>query len=73
MRPLGKQGRFMENTADIYAEARKHLVARRSTLIKSPGHGFQDKQMEAHIDLIVRIQSVIEVIDRVAAEQAVSP
>jgi hypothetical protein len=52
-----------------YAEARKHLVERRSALIKSLALSHQDEQMEAHIGLIVRIQSVIDVIDRVSNEE----
>ncbi|MDR3419877.1 MAG: hypothetical protein P4L80_01315 [Xanthobacteraceae bacterium] len=51
------------------ADARKNLVERRNDLIKSLSHSFGGaEQMEAHIDLIVRIQNVVEVIDRVAAE-----
>lgn len=56
-----------------YAEARRLLVERRSGLIKSLGLLHHDEQMEAHIGLIVRIQSVIEVIDRAANEEAGSP
>jgi hypothetical protein len=55
-----------------YAQARKHLVERRSSLIKSLSFAHQDEQMEAHIDLIVRIQSVIDVIDRAATEEVAS-
>ena len=54
---------------NYYAEARKHLVERRTGLIKSLGLSHLDEQMEAHIDLIVRIQSVIDVIDRAAKEE----
>jgi hypothetical protein len=51
------------------ADARKQLVDRRNSLIKSLGHAFGGaEQMEAHIDLIVRVQGVIDVIDKVAAE-----
>jgi len=51
-----------------YADARKHLVERRNGLIKALGRSYQDEQMEAHMDLIVRIQEVIDIIDRVAEE-----
>jgi len=54
---------------NYYAEARKHLVERRTGPIKSLGLSHLDEQMEAHIDLIVRIQSVIDVIDRAAKEE----
>ena len=46
---------------------------RRTALIKSLVFAQQDEQMEAHIDLIVRIQNVIDVIDRVAGEGTGSP
>ena len=55
------------------AAAREHLVERRSALIKSLRFAQQDEQLEAHMDLIVRVQSVIDVIDRIADEEAVSP
>ena len=53
-----------------YAEARKHLVERRNALIKSLELSQQNEQMEAHMDLIVRVQTVIDVIDRVMDEEA---
>ena len=53
-----------------YAKARKHLVERTSAPVKPLGFSYQDEQMEAPTDLIVRIQSVIDVIDRVSAEEA---
>jgi hypothetical protein len=52
-----------------YARARRHLTDRRSGLIKSLAFSSQHEEMEAHMDLIVRIQSVIDVIDRVAKEE----
>lgn len=64
----GAGRREAEMEKDYYAEARKHLVERRTSLIKSLGVSYQAEQMEAHIDLIVRIQSVIDVIDRVGNE-----
>ncbi len=56
-----------------YAATRKHLVERRNALIKSIGFALQAEQMEAHMDLIVRIQKVIDVVDRVIDEEARSP
>jgi len=51
-----------------YADARKQLVDRRDGLIKALGHSLGGtEQMEAHIDLIVRVQGVIDVIDKIAA------
>ena len=49
------------------------LVERRRGLIKSLGFAQQDEQLEAHMDLIVRLQAVIDVIDRVAHEDAGAP
>ena len=53
-----------------FADARKHLVERRNALIRSLGLAHQDEVMEAHIDHIIRIQSVIEVIDKAMDEEA---
>jgi hypothetical protein len=55
---------------DYYSEARRQLVERRTGLIKALARAYHDEQMEAHIDLILRLQSVIDVIDRVAAAEA---
>jgi hypothetical protein len=65
------EGRDMESSH--CASARKHLVERRSALIKSLRVSYQDEQMEAHIGLIVRIQAVIDVIDRASKEETGSP
>jgi len=54
-------------------EARKHLVERRSGLIRSLALSQQNEQMEAHMDLIIRIQRVIDVIDRIEREEPISP
>jgi hypothetical protein len=53
-----------------YAAARKNLVERRDSLIKSMGISGQNEQMEAHMDLIVRVQSVIDVVDKAMNEKA---
>ena len=63
----------MDKGNDTIAAARRHLVERRSALIKSLGLAQQEEQLEAHMDLIVRLQSVIDVIDRIAAEETASP
>ena len=52
-----------------YAAARKHLVERRNALIRSLGLSGQHEQMEAHMDLIVRVQSVIDVVDKAMNEE----
>lgn len=61
----------MENS--VYANARKKLVERRNSRIKSLGFSYHDEQMEAHIGLIMRVQSVIDVIDRISKEEAAPP
>jgi peptidoglycan hydrolase CwlO-like protein len=61
----------MENS--VYANTRKKLAERRSSLIKSVRFSYQDEQMKAHIDVIVRVQGVIDVVDRVSKEEAASP
>ncbi|HTZ03268.1 MAG TPA: hypothetical protein VMC05_13115 [Xanthobacteraceae bacterium] len=60
----------MDKKIDPVAAARSHLLDRRSALIKSLSFAQQDEQLEAHMDLIVRIQAVIDVIERVAREEA---
>jgi hypothetical protein len=55
------------------AEARKLLVERRSGLIRSLRLSQQSEEMEAHMDLIVRVQQVIDVIDRIDREEQTSP
>ena len=59
----------MSKSDDTVAAARRLLVERRRGLIKSLGFAQQDEQLEAHMDLIVRLQAVIDVIDRVAREE----
>lgn len=61
----------MDNKTNPVAAARAHLVERRAALIKSLSFAQQDEQLEAHMDLIVRIQAVLDVIELVAREQAV--
>lgn len=62
----------MEKSKDTAAVARKLLVERRSALIKSLSFAHQEEQMEAHMDLLVRLQGAIDVIDRVEREEAVA-
>ncbi len=50
----------MVKSDDTVAAARRLLVERRRGLIKSLGFAHQDEQLEAHMDLIVRFQAVIE-------------
>jgi len=50
------------------AAALKHLIERRDALIKSLIFAQQDEQLEAHMDLILRIQRVIEIIERLTRE-----
>lgn len=62
----------MDTKTNPVAAARTHLVERRTALIKSLSFAQQDEMLEAHMDLIVRVQTVIDVIDRVAREEGVS-
>lgn len=59
----------MDSKTNPVAAARTHLVERRAALIKSLSFVQQDEMLEAHMDLIVRIQAVIDVIDRIAREE----
>jgi len=59
----------MDSKTNSVTAARTHLVERRAALIKSLSFVQQDEMLEAHMDLIVRIQAVIDVIDRVAREE----
>lgn len=61
----------MDAKTDPVVAARTHLVERRAALIKSLSFAQQDEQLEAHMGLIVRIQAVLDVIDRVAREERV--
>ncbi len=58
----------MDKSTRTAADARKHLAERKNALIRSLGFAGQDEQMEAHIGLILKIQSVIDVIDRIGHE-----
>jgi hypothetical protein len=60
-----------QNHVKSFAEARKNLVERRSALIKSLSFAHQEAQMEAHVDLIIRIQNGLDVIDRAIAEEQI--
>jgi len=62
----------LDTITNPVAAARTHLVERRAALIKSLGFAHQAEQLEAHMDLIVRVQAVIDVLDRVAREEAVA-
>lgn len=51
------------------SEARKQMVMQRRLMIRSLGAGHDRDQMEAHINLMAKVQSAIDVIDRVAQEE----
>ena len=51
------------------AEARKQMVTQRRLLIRLLGSGHDREQMEAHINMMVKIQNAIDVIDRVTQEE----
>ncbi len=51
-------------------EARRQLVAQRQLIIKGLSHGYTRGQSEAHIDMLIKVQSAIDIIDRVSKEAA---
>jgi hypothetical protein len=58
----------MDNLSTCLA-ARDELAKRRLTLITSLTHTSGFEQTQAHVDLLIRIQNAIEVIDKVATEE----
>ncbi len=52
------------------SEARRQMVEQRRQVIKSLGSSHDREQMEAHINMMMRIQGAIDVIDRVAHEES---
>ena len=60
----------MEQDLSRYlSEARKQLAERRRLVIKSLASGYDREQMETHINMMMKIQNAIEVIDRVSQEE----
>jgi len=60
----------VEHDPDWYAsEAMDQLVEQRGLLIKAIAAGRSREQLEAHLNMIVKLQSAIDVIDRVTHEQ----
>ena len=58
-----------QNRLTNFHTARKHLAERRSALIEVLARAFQRDQSDAHIDLIIRVQNAIEVIDKAIGEE----
>ena len=57
----------MEKTADAYlSEARRQLTTQRNDLIKSLSRPFVPEQSHAHLEMIIKIQQAIEILDKVA-------
>jgi hypothetical protein len=50
------------------SEAREQLVEQRRLVIKAIAAGHSREQMEAHLNMIVKLQNAIDVIDRVSGE-----
>jgi hypothetical protein len=50
------------------SEAKEQLVEQRRLLIKAIAAGHSREQMEAHLNMIVKLQAAIDVIDRVSQE-----
>jgi hypothetical protein len=53
----------------ILSEARRLMVEHRRSVIKTLASGYDREQMEAHINMILKIQSAIDVIDRVSQDE----
>ena len=51
------------------SEARRQMVERRRLVIRQLGSGHDQEQMEAHINMMMKIQSAIDVIDRVIHDE----
>jgi hypothetical protein len=50
-------------------EARRQMVEQRHLVIRSLAAGHSREQMEAHLDMIVKIQNAIDIIDRMGNER----
>ena len=51
------------------SEARKQMVEQRRHVVRSLASGHDREQLEAHINMMMKIQTAIDVIDRVAEEE----
>jgi len=61
---------IMEHSdAAIFGEARRRLVEQRRTLIKAIAGDLPREQTAAHINLVIRIQSAIDVVDRAIEDE----
>jgi len=49
--------------------ARQHLAERRSTIIEVLARAYQREQSDAHIDMVIKIQAAIEIIDKAIGEE----
>jgi hypothetical protein len=49
--------------------ARQRLAERRSSIIEVLARAFQREQSDAHIDMMIKIHTAIEVIDKAIAEE----
>jgi hypothetical protein len=50
-------------------EARRQMVEQRHLVVRSLAAGHSREQMEAHLEMIVKIQRAIDVIDRMSRER----
>lgn len=48
--------------------ARKLLIEQRNALIKALTHSHEAEQSEAHINMVIRVQEAIEVVDKAICE-----
>jgi hypothetical protein len=72
-RSAREPGVMEQNHLKTFHAARQRLVEQRCGLIKALAGAHQAEQSEAHIDLIIRVQKAIEVIDQAIDEEQTVP
>jgi hypothetical protein len=58
-----------QDVGKLLSEARKQMVEQRRLVIRSLGSDHDRDQIDAHINMMMKIQSAIDVIDRVIDEE----
>jgi len=52
-----------------FQTARQHLAERRASIIEVLARAYQREQSDAHIDMVIKIQAAIEIVDKAIGEQ----
>jgi hypothetical protein len=58
-----------EDPGRVLSEARRQMVEQRRLVIKTLAGSHDREQMEAHINMMMKIQNAIDVLDRVSHEE----